>query len=262
MKASQHKRASRTRSEVGAQLENRALPEEVSSVGRIVRRTLGLALRGGRRDVSVLLEATLRVGERPLLCVHLDARQQSANPRQCVAQLRETQPRIAATKPLVEHHLFGVMRPAVLPGRRLRKRIQSNPDSANLARRLSHVRRMQPMAGHRFMRGRVRQRRIVVSLEPFLLLLRTEVGSSVRDIENALHRLRLERRRRVHRREAEVEGQRRGDDNSLARRDRRDAFRDDEGSQRIDDLSRRGDHATEWRMILTDGEPRGLRIFP
>ena len=74
--------------------------------------------------------------------------------------------------PFVEHHLLGVMGPPVLPGRRLGKRVQPDPDAPHFAGRPAHVRRVQPVPGHRFVRRRVRERRVVVPLEPRLLLRR------------------------------------------------------------------------------------------
>src|SRR5690348_6562925 len=110
-----------------AQLQNPHLAEKVAAVRRIVCTAFRFAASRRRRNVRIVLEAPLGVVERPLFRVQLDARQQSTDARQRVADLGETQLRIIVAKSLIENHLLCVVRPAVLPGRRLWKRIQSDP---------------------------------------------------------------------------------------------------------------------------------------
>src|SRR5690348_16470730 len=52
---------------VGAQFQNRHLPDKVAAVCGIIRPTLGFAPSGGRRNVRIALEAALCVVERPLV---------------------------------------------------------------------------------------------------------------------------------------------------------------------------------------------------
>src|SRR6185369_9335411 len=129
----------------------------------------------------------LCVIQRPLLRVDLDAREETADAGERVAALRETEPRIAAAESLVEHHLLGVMRPAVLTGRWLREWIQADPDAPNLPWRAPHVGGMQPVSRNCLVCRGVLERGIVVPLEPFLLLCRREISPCVRDVKDAFH---------------------------------------------------------------------------
>ena len=173
-----------------------------------------------------------------------------ADARQRLARLRQPVARIVALEALVAHELLRVVRPPVLSGRGLRKRIQADPDAADLSRRPPHEQAVHVVAGRHFVRRDVGERRVVELLQPRVLALGRPVRLRVGDVVVALDRMRLERRRRVHRRQAQIERRRRRDDDALAVRQVDEPPLADEREQLVDGLLRRRREFAALRMIV------------
>ena len=246
------------------QLEHRHLAQEVAAVGRVVGATFGFLPRRRGRQVRARLEERRRLVHRPLASVQADPREQPADARERFARLCHAVARVIGAETFVEHHLFGVVCPAVLARRRLRERVEANPDATNLPRRLPHEHAVHVVARHHFVRADDRERRDVELLQPRLLSRRLPGGLRVGHVEVTLHRRRLEGRRRVHGGEAQIERRRRGHDHALARRQRHEPLLDDERLQRVHRLLRCRHEGAARRVVrqylLPDGERRPPRV--
>src|SRR5262245_35709614 len=102
------------------------------------------------------LEESGRFVDGPLATVQSQPDNQPANARQRLTRLREPISRIVALEAFVADQLFRVVRPAVLPRRRLRKGIEPNPDSAHLAGRAPHEEAVYIVTGRDLVRRDVR----------------------------------------------------------------------------------------------------------
>src|SRR4029453_13659057 len=114
---------------IRAKLERRQLAEKVAAVGRVVGAALGFLPRRRRGQMSFLLEELRGLIDGPFAGVQANAGDQTADARERLADLRHFVTWVVRAETLVDHHLLGIMRPAVLSRRRLWKRVEANPDA-------------------------------------------------------------------------------------------------------------------------------------
>ena len=98
------------------QLPDQQLAHGVVQIARIISAARGLLDSGTLRLETFLHEKTFRILHRPALRMQTDGREKACVPQQGVTELTDTGFRVSTAQSGFQHHLFGVMGPALAKG--------------------------------------------------------------------------------------------------------------------------------------------------
>src|SRR5438067_728249 len=149
-----------------SKFERGDLAEKIAAVRWIVGAAHRFLPRGRPRQVRLALEELRGLVDRPRAAVHPNPGDQPADARQRFADLRQPVPRVVFLETFVADELLRVVRPTILPRRRLRERIEPDPDAPDLSRRAAHEETMYIVSRRDLVRRDVGQRRDVEFLQP------------------------------------------------------------------------------------------------